>query len=132
LQRDICQAQCRVLIVEDNLDAAESLVRLLRLSGHEVQAAYDGKQAIAEAEKFLPDVALLDIGLPDVSGYDVARHVRGQPWGKEMMLIALTGWGQEEDKRQTKEAGFDQHIVKPVDPESLLKMLEGFSKRNGN
>jgi DNA-binding response OmpR family regulator len=112
-------------VVEDNADAAESLVRLLRRGGHEVQAAYDGQGAIAEAEKFRPDVALLDIGLPDLSGYDVARHVRGQAWGREMMLVALTGWGQAEDKRLTKEAGFDRHIVKPVDPVFLLKMLEG-------
>jgi PAS domain S-box-containing protein len=126
------EAKCRVLVAEDNADAAESLVRLLRLNGHDVQAAYDGRQAIAEAEKFKPTVALLDIGLPDLTGYDVARHVRSQDWGKEMVLVALTGWGQEEDKRRTREAGFDQHIVKPVDPMLLLKMLESYQKRDGH
>ena len=124
--------KCRVLVAEDNADAAESLVRLLRLKGHDVQAAYDGRQAIAEAEKFKPTIALLDIGLPDLTGYDVARHVRSQDWGKEMVLVALTGWGQEEDKRRTREAGFDQHIVKPVDPMLLLKMLESYQKRDGH
>jgi DNA-binding response OmpR family regulator len=112
-----------VLVVEDNADAAESLVRLLRLLGHDAKAAHDGRAAVEEAARFRPQIALLDIGLPELSGYDVAREFRSQSWGKQMTLIALTGWGQDEDKRLAKDAGFDRHVVKPINPEELCELL---------
>lgn len=113
----------RILVVDDNEDATESLGVLLQLSGHEVRAAHDGIEAIGAADEFRPDVVLLDIGLPKMDGYDVARELRRQPWGREMVLIAVTGWGQAEDRERSREAGFDQHLVKPVDPTTLLELL---------
>jgi PAS domain S-box-containing protein len=113
----------RVLVVDDNRDAAASLMLLLELMGHEVRSAADGVEAVEAVEKFAPDVVLLDIGLPKLSGYDVARLIREKPGGKRIMLIALTGWGQEEDRRKSAEAGFDVHLVKPIDLETLAKLL---------
>jgi signal transduction histidine kinase len=113
----------RVLVVDDNADSAESLTMLLQVSGHETHTAHDGLEAVAAAERFRPEVALLDIGLPRLNGYDAARRIREQPWGKDMVLVALTGWGQEEDRRKSKEAGFDLHMVKPVDLELLMERL---------
>lgn len=113
----------RVLVVDDNRDAATSLSMVLELSGFETQIAYDGLQAVATAEAFLPDVLLLDIGLPKLNGYEVARHVRAEAWGASMLLIALTGWGQLEDRKKSKAAGFDLHLVKPVDIDELMKLL---------
>jgi CheY-like chemotaxis protein/two-component sensor histidine kinase len=113
----------RVLIADDNLDAAESLTLLLRLKGHDAHAVFDGEAAIDSAERLLPQVALLDIGMPKANGYEVARRVRAFPWGKEIFLVALTGWGQESDKLQARQAGFDAHLVKPVLPETLDELL---------
>jgi len=113
----------RILVVDDNVDSVESLALLLTLAGNETQAAYDGHEAIAAAETFRPDVILLDIGLPELSGYDVARRIREQPWGQSIVLVALTGWGQEEDRRRSREAGFNHHLTKPVDPVALKKLL---------
>jgi PAS domain S-box-containing protein len=113
----------RVLVVDDNEDAAESLATLLRLSGHSVQVAYDGAGAIALAETAHPDVVVLDLGMPRMSGFEVARWLRRQPWGAGIRLIAVTGWGQEEDRRRSREAGFDRHLTKPVDPDDLLAEL---------
>ncbi len=113
----------RILVVDDNRDAATSLAALLRLTGNETQIAYDGLEAVEAAEKFHPDVILLDISLPKLNGHDACRRIREQPWGKHMMLVALTGWGQDEDRRQTKDAGFDHHMVKPVDFAALMKLL---------
>jgi two-component system CheB/CheR fusion protein len=113
----------RVLIVDDNRDAAASLAMLLDLSGNETETAHDGIEAYETAERFRPDVMLLDIGLPKVNGYEVCRRIREQPWGRRMLLIALTGWGQEEDRRQSKDAGFDHHMVKPLDLAELAKLL---------
>jgi PAS domain S-box-containing protein len=113
----------RILIVDDLQDSADSLARWLRMYGQEVQTAYDGEQAIQAAEAMRPDVVLLDIGMPKVNGYDVCRHIRQQAWGQDTLLIAVTGWGQEEDRRRTQAAGFDHHMVKPVDPAALLKVL---------
>jgi CheY-like chemotaxis protein len=113
----------RVLIVDDNDDGAESLSLLLRFAGHTTQKAHDGPQAIEAAEHFRPQVILLDIGLPGMSGYEVCRRIRQEPYGPSMTIIALTGWGQEEDRKRSREAGFDTHMVKPVDHEALLKML---------
>ncbi|HET6961686.1 MAG TPA: ATP-binding protein, partial [Terriglobia bacterium] len=115
----------RILIVDDNVDSAESLTILLALEGNETHTAYDGLDALAAAASFRPDVILLDIGLPELNGYDVARRIREQPWGRHIMLVALTGWGQEEDRRRSHEAGFDYHLTKPVDPMSLKELLQG-------
>jgi CheY-like chemotaxis protein len=113
----------RVLIVDDNADSAETLATLLQIGGNETRTAHDGLAAVAAAEAFRPEVALLDIGLPGLNGWDTARRIREQPWGKTMILVALTGWGQEEDRRKSKDAGFDHHLVKPVDIDALMQML---------
>ena len=99
--------------------------RTLQLKGHEVQTAYDGIEAVDVAARFKPDVVLLDIGLPRLSGYDVARRIRQLPGGKSMILIAITGWGQEEDRRQSQQSGFDMHLVKPVDPGCAVEIARG-------
>ena len=115
--------QRRILVADDNEDARESLAALLALSGHEVFRAQDGSVALESAERHRPHVALLDIGMPYANGYEVARRIRGQPWGRDMVLVALTGWGQESDRRQSHEAGFDSHLTKPVDPDVLDELL---------
>jgi PAS domain S-box-containing protein len=122
------QSSLRILIVDDNRDAADSLVMLLRLMGNDTRTAYDGQEGVDVAGAFRPDVMLLDIGLPKLNGYEACRRIRGQPWGKKVVLIAVTGWGQEEDRRRSHEAGFDQHMVKPVDPQELMKLLAGFQQ----
>jgi PAS domain S-box-containing protein len=113
----------RILVVDDNRDSAESLAMLLRLTGNETHTAYDGLEAVEAAARVKPDVALLDIGLPKLNGYEACRHIRELPWGKTIVLVALTGWGQEDDRRRSKEAGFDAHLVKPVDLDALMKLL---------
>jgi PAS domain S-box-containing protein len=113
----------RVLVVDDNHDAAQSLAMMLRVMGHDTQTAFDGLEAVHAAATYRPDVVLLDIGLPRMDGYEVARQIRQREWGKTMLLSALTGWGQDEDKERSKVAGFDHHLTKPVDPETLSKML---------
>ena len=110
-------------MADDNVDARESLATLLSLNGHEVYKAEDGIDALERAEHHRPDVVLLDIGMPRANGYEVARHIRGQPWGRGIVLIALTGWGQESDRRRSHEAGFDNHLTKPVDPLVLDELL---------
>jgi signal transduction histidine kinase/ActR/RegA family two-component response regulator len=114
----------RILVVDDNRDAVESLALMLRMMGHETQTAHDGLEAIQAAAAFRPEVALLDIGLPKMNGYEAARHIREQPGGKQIVLVALTGWGQEEDKRRAAQAGFDHHLVKPTDLAALLPLLD--------
>jgi CheY-like chemotaxis protein len=113
----------RVLVADDNRDAAESMGMLLRLMGNEVRTVHDGVEAVEEAETFQPDVILLDIGMPRLNGYDAARQIRGQDWSAGTMLVALTGWGQEDDKRRATEAGFDRHFTKPVNPADLEKLI---------
>ncbi len=117
------EAGGRILVVDDNLDAADSLARLLADDGHDVRVAKDAEEAIREAVSFRPDTVVLDIGLPDISGYEVARRIRREPWGAAVRLVALTGWGQEEDRRRSREAGFDEHVMKPIDPAALLSLL---------
>jgi signal transduction histidine kinase len=117
----------RVLVVDDNADAADSLGVLLEMMGHEVRTAYDGVEAVAKTAEFAPDVVLLDIGLPRMNGYEAARRIRQQPSGRAMRLVALTGWGQDEDKRRSREAGFDVHVTKPLDPALLERLLTGAS-----
>lgn len=113
----------RILVVDDNKDSADTLGMLLRLMGNEIRTAYDGLEAIQVAESFRPDLVLLDIGLPKINGYDVARHIRQQPWGREIILVALTGWGQDEDKRSSRDAGFNFHLVKPLEIAALERLL---------
>jgi CheY-like chemotaxis protein len=113
----------RILIADDNEQAARVLGMLLAALGNEVRVAYDGLAAVEMAAEFRPDVVLLDIGMPKLNGYDTARRIRELPGGKEVVLAALTGWGQEEDKRRTREAGFDHHFVKPVEPAALQRLL---------
>jgi CheY-like chemotaxis protein/two-component sensor histidine kinase len=114
----------RVLVVDDYQDIAVSTCRLLRLLGYETRMAGDADSAMEVASGFLPDIALLDIGLPHVSGYELARRIRAQRWGAEVVLIAMTGWGQANDKRRSLEAGFRHHLVKPVAPAELARLLE--------
>jgi PAS domain S-box-containing protein len=113
----------RVLIADDNKDAADSLGILLEIDGHEVRVAHGGHAALALAQAFRPEVALLDIGMPEMSGYEVAEALRKEPWGSAIRLIALTGWGQERDRRQSKTAGFDRHLTKPIDMDALCGVL---------
>jgi DNA-binding response OmpR family regulator len=113
----------RVLVVDDNMDAADSLGTLLTVTGYEVRIAYDGPEAIEAADEFLPRVALLDIGLPKLSGYDIARHLR-ERCGESVLLVAITGWGQESDRARAREAGFDHHFTKPADFHKLLTLID--------
>lgn len=122
-QRAPGRSSRRVLIADDNRDAAESLAVLLRMDGHDVTIAYDGPQALAMLADAPPEVALLDIGMPGLDGYEVARRVRHGPFGREVTLIAVTGWGQDRDKAEARAAGFDHHFTKPVDPARLSELL---------
>jgi len=114
----------RILVVDDNKDSADSLGMLLRLKGNQIRTAHDGLEAVEVAKTFRPELMLLDIGLPKLNGYDVARRIRQEPWGRDMILIALTGWAQEEDRRRSQEAGFNFHVVKPVELSALEKLLD--------
>jgi signal transduction histidine kinase len=126
-------APLRVLIADDNVDTAESFNILLKLNGYETQLAHDGRQALEQVRTQRPDIAIVDIGMPQLNGYDVARRIREEPWGKHIFLIAATGWAQPEDRRRTHEAGFDIHLVKPVEPDVLLNLLQQWAKaRNGD
>jgi CheY-like chemotaxis protein len=116
-------ASRRVLIVDDNVDAAESLGLLLAALGHQIQLAYDGVQALSKVATFRPEIVLLDIGLPHMNGYEVARRIKGACGGDGPQLIALTGWGQDEDRRQAREAGFDHHLTKPVEIAVLAGLI---------
>ncbi len=120
----------RILIVDDNTDAAESLGLILRVKGYEVALAAEGRSALQRLQEFNPEVVLLDIGLPGWDGIEVARRIRQLPRGKNVRVVALTGWGQEQDRRRTEEAGFDGHLTKPVGTEQLLAMI-GIESRSG-
>ena len=115
--------RCRILVVDDNEDSVESLAMLLGMLGHEIATSNDGESALTVAEQFRPDVAILDIGLPKVNGYDVAKQIREQDWARDIVLIALTGWGQQEHRRRSAESGFNHHLTKPVELEVLQKIL---------
>jgi PAS domain S-box-containing protein len=119
----------RILVVDDNRDAAASLGMMLSLLGHDIRTAHDGLEAVELAEAFHPDVVLLDIGLPRLNGYDACQRIREQPGGQDIFMVAVTGWGQAEDRRRSQEAGFDQHLVKPVDPAELQRMLSWSASR---
>jgi CheY-like chemotaxis protein len=113
----------RILVVDDNHDSALSLAMMLSIMGHDTRTAHDGESAVATAENFLPDVVLLDIGLPKLNGYEVAQRIRESAWGASMFLIAVTGWGQDEDRQRSSEVGLNVHMVKPVEPAALEKLL---------
>jgi CheY-like chemotaxis protein len=113
----------RVLVADDNRDAAESMAMLLKFAGCSVDVTFDGASALKLVERLRPQIVLLDIGMPEMDGYEVARRIRAMPHGKEIVLVALTGWGQEEDRRRASAAGFDEHLTKPVDPALLDTLL---------
>jgi CheY-like chemotaxis protein len=114
----------RILVVDDNQDSADSLGLLLQLLGNEVRIAHDGLAGVNLANEFQPRVVLLDIGLPILNGFEAAERIRQQPWGKEAVMIAVTGWGETVDRQRSKKAGFDYHLVKPVDPDVLTRLLQ--------
>lgn len=113
----------RILVVDDHRDVAESFAMILTLMGNNVHMAYDGEEAVTAAREFEPHVVLCDIGLPKLNGYEACRQMKAQAWDKNMILIAVTGWGQANDRRNARQAGFDDHLVKPVDPQALMKLL---------
>ena len=115
----------RILVVDDNVDAADTLAELLRLSGHVVEAAYEGKTALQLADKLRPDIAFIDLNMPGIDGYALAQQLRAAPWGRAVKLVALTGMGQKTDQERTRGAGFDEHLTKPADPERLARVAAG-------
>jgi CheY-like chemotaxis protein len=115
----------RILIVDDNRHSADSSGLMLKVMGNDTRIAYDGEEAVTASNEFHPEVILLDIGLPKLNGYEACRRIREQPRSKKSVIIAQTGWGQEEDRQRTLDAGFDHHLVKPVDPTELMKLLVG-------
>jgi CheY-like chemotaxis protein len=125
------RAARRVLVVDDERVVAQALAALLRLLGNEVETAHDGLAAIAAAERHRPDLILLDIGMPKLDGYVTCQRIREQPWGEAIEIVALTGWGTEEDRRLSAEAGFDGHLVKPVEVSTLAKLLGERRARTG-
>ena len=123
-----------ILVVDDNQDSARSMARVLKLLGNEVRTAHDGIEAVEAAEEFQPEVILMDVGMPRLNGYEATRRIRGQPWGQSVTIIALTGWGQEGDRVQSREAGCDGHLVKPVDIRDLENapdVVDGEHERRG-
>jgi two-component system CheB/CheR fusion protein len=120
-----------ILVADDNGDAAWGMAKLLELSGFRALLARSGEEALRLAEEHKPAVALLDIGMPDLSGHDVARRLRAQPWGREMILIAATGWGQEADVQQSLQAGFDAHLTKPLNVGRVKSLVEEIRARRG-
>jgi CheY-like chemotaxis protein len=120
----------RILVADDNVDSARSLAILLEILGNEVHTAHDGREAVDTATTLQPDLALLDIGMPRLNGYEACRRIREQPWAKRTVLVALTGWGQSEDVRRSEQAGFDFHLVKPVEPATLEKLLASLQPRS--
>jgi PAS domain S-box-containing protein len=122
-EQNVVAAKCRVLIADDARDSADSLAVILAMKGHETHTAYDGEEAMTAAARLRPDVVILDIRMPKRNGFEACRWIREQSWGKTMLLIALSGWGTEDDRRRTEEAGFDRHLVKPVAPEVLFALI---------
>jgi CheY-like chemotaxis protein len=113
----------RVLVIDDNVDATMSLATMLKIMGNEVRTAFDGEAGFQVAEDFRPQLILLDIGMPKVNGYETCRRIRLEEWGKDITIAALTGWGQDEDKRRSRESGFNRHLVKPVEPATIEELL---------
>jgi CheY-like chemotaxis protein/two-component sensor histidine kinase len=119
----------RILIVDDNRDGADSLAMMLKVMGNDTRTAYDGEEAVTASREFQPEVVLLDLGLPKLNGYEACRRIRKLPGGDKLVIIAQTGWGQDEDRKLTRQAGFNAHLVKPVDYDSLMNLLVGLSDR---
>jgi two-component system CheB/CheR fusion protein len=117
----------RVVVVDDNRDSADTLSTLLQVLGCEVAVAYDGEEGVRVARDFKPDAVLLDLGMPKLNGFEACEAMRAEPWGKDICIIAVTGWGQDEDRKRTKDAGFDAHLVKPADPGKLTELLASIS-----
>ena len=124
-------ARRRILVVDDNQDVATSLAEILTIMGNDTRTAFNGEQACIVAEAFRPDVVVMDIGMPKVNGYEACRRIRGEPWGQNIVIIAQSGWGQEDDKRKSQEAGFTAHMVKPLDLPALAELLAGLSATIG-
>jgi CheY-like chemotaxis protein len=116
-------ARHRILVADDNVDCASSLAMMLRLMGNDVRTAHDGLEAVAAAAAYRPDLILLDIGMPKLNGYEACRRIREQPWGKGILIAAVTGWGQEEDRRLSRNVGFNHHLIKPVGHDAVEKLL---------
>jgi two-component system CheB/CheR fusion protein len=123
LSREEPAEGARVLIADDNEDAATMLGMYLELCGCEVAIAHDGRAAVELAERFRPKLAVIDLGMPHLNGFDCARELRRRPWCDDVLLVALTGWGQEQDRKRSREAGFDDHLVKPVEPDVISRLL---------
>jgi CheY-like chemotaxis protein len=113
----------RILVVDDNRDAAQMLALLLKMGGDETHTAHDGEEALERAAAIRPEIIVLDIGLPKLNGYEVCRSIREQPWGRPITMVAVTGWARDEDRQKSQEAGFDGHLVKPVDHRALTKLV---------
>ncbi len=122
-ESDAQRAPLRVMVVDDNRDAAILMGRLLKTLGNDVHVVHDGFAALEAAERFLPEAVLLDIGLPKMDGYETARMLREMPVCKDVTIIAVTGWGQDEDREKGRRAGFDHHVVKPADSSTLMQLL---------
>jgi CheY-like chemotaxis protein len=118
------QTRTRIVVIDDNKNQAQSLKKLLEAIGHDVRVAYDGSAAMKLLANFVPDFALVDIGLPKISGYELAQWMREQSQFRNVILIAQTGWGREQDRNHARDAGFDHHLVKPIDHQRLLQILE--------
>jgi CheY-like chemotaxis protein len=114
----------RILVVDDNVDAARSLAMLLRSLGHETRVVHDGAEALRAVPEYRPQIVLLDIGMPGLDGYEVARRLRAMDGGEALRIVAVTGWGQEADREKSRAAGFDLHLVKPVEPRELVRVLD--------
>jgi CheY-like chemotaxis protein len=121
----------KVLVVDDNRDAALSLSMLVSLLGYESRTAYDGEQALEIADHFVPDVVLLDLGMPKMDGFEACRRIRTRDWGARAAVIAITGWGQSEDQRKTRDAGFDRHLLKPVAADAIVELLGLLARAGG-
>jgi PAS domain S-box-containing protein len=119
----------RVLVVDDNVDALKALSMLVRIMGHDVTEAHDGAEAVKLAEKIRPEVVLMDIGMPNLNGYDATKRIRAESWGRDVVIVATTGWGQDEDRQRTADAGFDLHLVKPIEHAKLQSVLDSLPRR---
>jgi CheY-like chemotaxis protein len=119
------QNTCRILVVDDNVDGAVTLSVILKHMGHSVRITHDGASALAVAPEFKPQLILMDIGMPGMDGYETCSRMRAADWSASVRIVALTGWGQEEDKRKAQRAGFDEHMVKPIDRRTLMALVDG-------
>jgi CheY-like chemotaxis protein len=118
----------RLLVVDDMRDSADSLTMLLKVMGHEVRTAYGGEAALEAAETFRPDAIFLDLGMPVLDGFEVCRRIRSSPWGVHVFIAALSGWGQPADRCRTREAGFNEHLIKPADPQAIEELLDSITR----